>query len=288
MNILFPTDFSENSELALNYAMDFIKKTNGKLTLLSVYEVPEIESVSMGSLSEFSSGPGGRLQQKVANDTRLDIEKKLSSLLEKYNLPSDRVKTLAVQGAIKTEIDHLLQVVKYDLIVLGTKGENTQKGVFFGGIAKHLIKTASCPVIAVPFNAKYSDVKRIIYPTDLAHEEKNSLNWLINYARMYDAKLHLVHITDTDVADKTSLMEELVDELVYDKLDFEIIEGADVSKIILDMSKKDNCDIVGMTTHTITLFDRVFHSSFTEGVLDKIDIPFIGFSQKDTVPYQFD
>jgi len=35
-NILFPTDFSGNAANALPYAVDLVKKSNGKLSLLNV------------------------------------------------------------------------------------------------------------------------------------------------------------------------------------------------------------------------------------------------------------
>ena len=56
----------------------------------------------------------------------------------------------------------MLRNEKYHLIVMGTRGEGTQKGLFFSAIANHLIKTAGCPVLAVPEDTNYQPIERIL------------------------------------------------------------------------------------------------------------------------------
>ncbi len=278
MNILFPTDFSKNSEVALQYAKDFIQSNNGKIHLMHVYEVPQMEDAGMGSLSNFSSGPGSRLQQKVAEDKQASVEQQLVDLAKKYDLKPEQYSVQGKEGTVRSEIDETLSQFDFDLVVLGFRNENSQKGVFFGGIANHLLETANCPVIAVPPNANYVNYKKIIYPTDLIHEDRKALKWLIELARPHRARIQLLHIGDNFEQYRETLVLEICDDLSYDLIDYEIVPGQEVSRVILEMTEKSKADMIAMTTHTTTLFEKIFHASVSKDVLENVNIPFIGFS----------
>ena len=287
MKVLFPTDFSPNSETALQYAIDFLEKVDGHLTLVHVYKVPTLETIGVGGMGNFSTGPGGRLQQKAEEDKQKSVQNQLAKLRLDYGLSAGQAEIMAVTGNVKSEIDRILEEQKFDLVVLGTRGENSQRGIFFGGIASHLINSANCPVLAVPPGTKYKDVKQIVYPTDLLHQEKNSLDWLVNYARLHKAKVHLLHISDQYDESNKKEFHDIVDELSYDFITFETVHGDDVPHVIVGISKDEEVSMISMTTHTTTLFDRIFHSSLTADVLERINIPFIGFSENNLSLYKF-
>lgn len=278
MNILLPTDFSENSEVALRYALDFVKKVNGKLTLANIYEVPTMEAVGMGGLDAFSSGPNARLQDRVEKGKQEEVEKQLTALGDKYGLVGSEYSVLAVAGNVRTEIDNILRDGDYDLVVLGTRGESSQRGMFFGGIANHLIQTAKCPVIAIPPGAQYREINKIIYPTDIVHTDTASLNWLIEFAKIYNARIHLLHVAENKLDAKEFDLNHMVEDLSYDYLDYELVENDKVSDSIVSRSFDDEVDAISMTTHTTTLLDKIFHSSLSTDVLGRIDVPFIGFA----------
>lgn len=288
MNILFPTDFSKNSEIALDYAVDFMNRVNGSISLLHVYGVPTMESVGIGSLSNYSTGPGARLQDSVEKDKQLNVAHKLRDLAKKHGLNDDDCHYYPIKGNIRSDIDHVLESDDYDLVVLGTRGENSQRGMFFGGIANHLISSGTCPVLAVPPGAKYNDVKQIIYATDLTHDEKGSINWVINYARIHDARVRFIHVDHGNANNAEEKMKHLIEELPYDNVDYQLIPGDNVSNILVEIANDPNVDMISMTTHTTTLFNKIFHNSLTVEVLDKVKIPFLAFSEKDILPYSFD
>mgnify|MGYP000689655798 CR=1 FL=1 len=288
MNILFPTDFSPNSKVALSYATDFIKKVNGKLTLAHITHVPVMESLNLGTLTDPVGGPTERLQKRVEEDKVESIVRKLEELRSEFGLTEENCTCTARNGQVKSEIDKLFKENNFHLVVMGTRGENTQSGFFFGGMAEHLLKEAECPVMAIPPGSEYKGVKRIVYATNLMHDEKGVLNWLTNYARLNNSRIHLIHINDEGSQNtKEQLLLDLIKEVAYDNITFEILEGSAVTDLILEISKDGETDVLSLTTHTTTLMERIFHSSITEEVLQRVNIPFIGFSEKDTTPYNF-
>lgn len=273
MNILFPTDFSENSKVALKYAADLVKNMNANLKVFHVYEVPKMEDVSN------LSGAGEILQDKVASDVVQLAEKRLKEFVTSCGLNHEHYDCEAINGSVRIQIDRLLSESNYDLVIMATHNENSKKGLFFGGIAQHLLETANCPVFAIPPNAEYSEIKSIMYPTDLVHDEKEALNWLINFARPTKAIIELVNIGDDNDDSRRQLLDDLVIDLPYDHLSFDIVPGTEVSKVIVELAESKNADMIAMTTFTTSFFNKIFHASNTKDVLDNINIPFIGFSK---------
>ena len=279
MNILFPTDFSNNSGTAIKYARDLTQKLNGTITVVNIYETPVMESVSIGAMGEIG-GPGARLQEKVSQDKKAEAEQKLQEFITREGLIDMKCRQLVINGSIKTELDKILAKENFDLVVLGTRGEGSQKGLFFGGIANHLIKTAKCPVLAIPENAAYNDIKEILYTIDLVHDEAEQLTWLVEFAKIFEAKIQLLHVQNNNsTADSGGRLKELVNSLAYDQVDYQIVESANyVSGEILRRCENGDANLIAMTTHTTGLFDKIFHSSLSTEILSKVNIPFIGFS----------
>ena len=280
MNILFPTDFSKNSEVAFQYAIDLANRLSGKIRLVHIYQVPTMEHIAYGSIDNFSNGPVD-MEQPTAEKKLLELnEAKLKVFVSKFTELNHQDYSLrAIEGKVKTEIDRILKEEKFDAVVMGFRNEQSQRDVFFGGIAHHLIESAPCPVIAVPPNAVYKDFKKIIYPTDLVHNERNSLTWLIGLARPHDARIHLLHVGDDYEEYRETLAQELCESLPYDHLNFEVVPGVEIARVILEMINKSGADMIGMTTHTTSLFKKLFHASFSKDVLESVNIPFIGFSE---------
>ena len=50
--ILLPTDFSENSENVIPYAVDLVKRSGGELSLLHVFDVPFVAPINTFNTSE--------------------------------------------------------------------------------------------------------------------------------------------------------------------------------------------------------------------------------------------
>lgn len=277
MNILFPTDFSENSQVALQYAIDLINDQGGKITLVHIFNAPTMEGIGMGSLDNFSGGPGDRLQSRVEQDIQKEAVDNLNLMATKYNLEDEQYSFIAKKGDVTHEIDAILKEEDFDLVVLAFRNEQSQRGIFFGGLANHLITTSKCPVIAVPPKAKYVNFKKIMYATDLAHDEHGALGWLVDLAKPHEATIRFIHVGEYE-DDKAAIAQELCNSLDYDDIEFQVVEGTNIAATLLDSANEEHAELFSMTTHTTSLFQKIFHDSYSEEVLNNINIPFIGFS----------
>jgi len=138
--ILFPTDFSEVSSYALQFANDMARRYGSKLYLLHViYDVVKVGGwfVPHASLDEMYK----------------DIEKGAKKEMDRYGLEELRgykdVERSVVRGVPYEEIIKFANKEKADLIIMGTHSREGMEKILFGSTAAHVVRNAPCPVLAV-------------------------------------------------------------------------------------------------------------------------------------------
>lgn len=141
--ILCPTDFSQNAELALEYASFIAGQNHSELHLLHV--LPDITA----AMSLY-----GDLVFVMPDEWVTTMEKHSNENLEK--LPpqnSDSVSNIirhTSQGETATEIVNYADDNNIDLIIMGTHGKSDLAHILMGDTADKVLRKAHCPVMAIP------------------------------------------------------------------------------------------------------------------------------------------
>ncbi len=139
--IFFPTDFSEVSRKALEYAVYLQKTFKAELEIGHVIfdETYLVTSyVPQGTLQGFF----GELEQGA----RQHLDEFLNS---SEPLKGVKYTTKLLKGSPYAEIIRHAQEGKFDLIVIGTHGRTGLDHVLFGSTAEKVIGRATCPVFTV-------------------------------------------------------------------------------------------------------------------------------------------
>lgn len=135
--ILCPTDFSEDSYRALDYARYFAQLWNGKLLLTHVIHVP----------TESLYDEHGRWQSSQ------QVEKRawefLTKVREERLADVPNVELIVIWGNPVEELIRLAQERNVDLLVICTHGRSGLKHLLLGSVAENLIRLAPCPVFVV-------------------------------------------------------------------------------------------------------------------------------------------
>lgn len=282
-NILFATDFSKNAENALPFAINLVKKLNGKLYLLHAYEYP------MFSLKEaFSFDIKVEYLEKIINGVRLKAHKKFNQIIINNNLSYIKHRALLRKGNVKKEILNAIKINNIDLVIIGTRGAAAEKGFFVKRITKNIIQQASCPVFVVPKTAQFNKISKIVYLSNFKHDETNIINHCNEFAKLYHAHLVILHISDekniqhlyknevsTFEKQNIELIKTAVNQFAYHKITFKEIISKNIIDGINEFIKIDYPDVIVMTTYTSTLFDKLFHKSLTKQVLLHSKIPLL-------------
>jgi nucleotide-binding universal stress UspA family protein len=145
-NILVAVDGSENSERALNFALDLADRYNAPLTVLNVSESPAIGAVPLEPTS--ISGDTLALFSKELRVLHEDILKKAVAHAKELN-PKVEVSSKLREGDPASEIVAEAKESGFDVVVVGHRGASRVKEIFLGNISEKVSHLAPCPVIIV-------------------------------------------------------------------------------------------------------------------------------------------
>jgi nucleotide-binding universal stress UspA family protein len=144
--ILVPLDGSEFSERALETAINVAKKFGGNITLLHVYLVSVIMSLSTYNEAGIVASVEAPTLIKAIREAGADILVKAEKVAEAEGIP---VETQLKEGHVAQEIIKAAREGRYDLIVMGAKGRSKIKELLLGSVSEKVVRTAPCTVMVV-------------------------------------------------------------------------------------------------------------------------------------------
>ena len=183
VNILLPTDFSDNAWSAVVYA-------------LKLYVDKECTFYFLHTTSIIAS----KISKKYTKDIKENALKELLELKEMAEASSANANhtfEIVLSGDnLYNAIENEILKHKIDLVIMGTKGATAAKELFFGSNTVNIVKKMRlCPVLIVPFEYDFVEPKQIAFPTDFNrfYNEKE-LNHLKKLADLFNSEIRIVHI----------------------------------------------------------------------------------------------
>jgi len=139
-SILFPTDFSEGSAQALQYAVDMSKRYGAKLYVIHV-------------IYDIAKATGWYVPHVSMDEMYKDIQEGAKKELERFGVEElARVKNVerrVITGVPHEEIINFVSANKIDLVIMGTHGRKGIDKILFGSTAAQVVRHAPCPVLTV-------------------------------------------------------------------------------------------------------------------------------------------
>lgn len=192
-NILFLTDFSPLSTVALHYALSVARRFGAKVYVTHVLEPPLVAPPSTGFYEAASA--------------RENAEKKFGALLDAGELTDVLHEIILSQGPLSRVVEEIVREKKIDLIVVGTHGRKGFQKMILGSIAEEIYRKTACPVLAIgpeiPANPESEmSPRRILLATDLRDESHRACDYAVAMALRLASELILLHvIEDHQVSD---------------------------------------------------------------------------------------
>ncbi|MCB5281853.1 MULTISPECIES: universal stress protein [unclassified Arthrobacter] len=134
-------DGSENSDSALNWAVDEAKRRNGRIRLITAWSKPPLAWYP--ALLETAAG------EVVAEDS----PRRAAETLQAAALETAESQGVAASGEVvhgDSAASALLDAAKAaDLVIVGARGHGGFPGLHLGSVATQIINHAPCPVLVV-------------------------------------------------------------------------------------------------------------------------------------------
>ncbi len=196
--ILLPTDFSENSLNAIEYACQLFKDIPCKFYLLNVFKIPYLANEE---LMDQNVAQLAALEEEMHETSKKEMEKLLESLPKNKR---HEFATISDYNLFNLAVRQVVDEKNIELIIMGTKGATGAKEIFMGSNTGDVIMKSSCNVIAVPENHTYKAPKEIVFPTDF-HIDYNfeELAPLISLAEMNNSVIRILHFSEKSGLDDT-------------------------------------------------------------------------------------
>jgi nucleotide-binding universal stress UspA family protein len=248
-NILYTTDLSNPSRVALPIVAAIARKYGSHIFAAHIWTPLPYSMVPPEALSV--------LEDKEENDAR----EALDSFMRIKELEGLAVTPLLKCGEATRELSRVVHQHHIDLAVLSTHGRTGFRHLLMGSVAEELFRSLPCPVLTVGpnisqrFNTQ-SEIKRILFPTDLSHESTAVFPYLAAVAAEYAARITLLHVVPFEDRRHPAAMDEAeslrnamqrmfgpqIDPRCEAKL---IVEAGDPAERILAQARAENVDLIG-------------------------------------------
>lgn len=277
-NILVPTDFSECSVNALNYAGTLSKFTNSKIIFLHVYQ-PLIPATDVPVTPVI---PDEEMEKEMhAEMTHIIHEQKKK---HGWNAP---VSAVSKSGVTFYEINNLVKEKNIDLIIMGMRGQVTAIDRFLGSNATEMIKKANCPLLLIPENASFQLPDSIAIAFDFYHTTDLSkiiaLNEFIKFSHSKLLAFSIINNKNIEVPEKAIVYAEA--EKLLKSYDHSIHFNVhhDVPEGILSFIDEHQAKMLVMFHHSHNIFARMFSIIHSKEISFNIKVPLLVINEKANI-----
>ncbi len=250
MNILCPTDFSEHSLYALNYAIEKANRLDAKIHLLTAYSVPR----STGALRSID-----KIIQDSVMDELNELAQKIAPKITTGHEPSVHI----MEGNSGRVICQFASEHDIDLIIMGTQGKGNLSNILLGSVAKKVVEHSRVPVIAIPSQInKDSNPEKVLLALDekeIMHKE--NFTFLKSYAKKDAVVVDIFHMNQIQGKSDLNLgsLESIKDIIgeVYEEFGTEPVQS------IAAFTNKHKTGMLIMVRRPHSFWSRLFSDSNT-------------------------
>ncbi|KAA5826242.1 universal stress protein [Algibacter amylolyticus] len=275
MNVLLPTDFSENSWNAISYAIAFFENTECNFYLLHVNRIE-----GMVASAENYITTEDVIEEIYTKPSRTKLRQQLKQVRENHKVSKNhRFYTLTENYFFLEAIRKHVEEKKIDMIVMGTKGASGLSKFIVGSNTGDVITKVKCTTLVVPECAKYNKLQEVAFTSDFnLTYDLNILQPLTNVLKDTKGNLRVIHIQNKD----TTLNPEQLNnkELLNDYFEefnpsFHFLTNKNVEDAIECFVESRSVDMIAMVAKNLNYFQNILFHSKVEKITYHTDIPFL-------------
>ncbi|MDR5589356.1 universal stress protein [Christiangramia sp. SM2212] len=271
-NILVPTDFSDQAEIALKVAAQLARKFDGEIFLLHMLELPLqlIDPIGGGS----QNIPEAIFFMKLAHQ-------RFSKIMREPYLDGIKVHETVEFHRAFDGIMEIGKEKKCDLIVMGSHGASGFQEMFIGSNTEKVVRHSEIPVLVIKNEIPDFKVSNFVFATDANEDHKHVLKKAIKFAKTIDAKLHLLFVnTPNDFMtseEATKRINDFAKDSNSGNYQVHIYNDISVEKGILNFAKKMDAGLLGIGTHGRKGIAHFFNGSISEDLVNHANRPVVTF-----------
>lgn len=271
--IVIPSDFSENAFNALKFAVELFRYERCEFYVLHAYadEVYNNEGVlTQEFLDEF--------KETTRKNSDEELKKICERIKENFHNPRHRFHTISAFGMLIDEVNDLAERENADIIITSTRGKSNDRKITFGSNTLQIIKYVQCPVLSIPESYEFSDLKKILFPTNyLLPYQKRELKLVGELARSFGTEIHMLYVSRFPIDSfRQKDNQQAIQDQFYDvKMEYHQVADKEKTEAILDTIDELDIDLLILVNSRHSYLENILYKS----TLDKIGlhpkIPFL-------------
>jgi nucleotide-binding universal stress UspA family protein len=264
--ILVPTDFSQNANNAMIYALELARQTGSQVILLNAYSIPYSGSTVVIDITDI-----------LKEEAWKELEKQMDVCRTRYQ--DVHVTPVAEYGAAADVVAAAVDSYAVDMVVMGTKGAHGLKGAVFGSVTAATAKRSKAPLLAVPEDFEYKKPRKIAFATDFKVNDASHFNVLAAMLKASGAELELINVSaDVHAINKDELeagVKAKMPEVFAGIHSFKYVQDSDVEEGITNHLINNPADMLVTVAHHYGFFERLVHRSIARRLTLHTHIPLL-------------
>ena len=269
-NILVPTDFSEASGNAAEYAAALAQDFHAKIILLNVV-VPRV-------VIDDTSAPAYLISESELFETgKKMMKEEILRLSERYHI---LVEGYIRKGSPIEIIERFTTSKRADLIVMGMKGKG-QSNSIFGSTTTMLIPKSKVPVLVIPRKITFKPVEEITFASEFVMDREDH-NILEELAGKYNSNIRVLNVQkNKELMTVENAIGKIEADLSFGNFNhrFDTIESDKIEKGIDEYLQENPSNILAMVAHKHSFLKRIFGTIHTKNMCYQTTIPLLVFPE---------
>lgn len=274
MNILIPTDFSENEQNAIAYALAYFSDVAVNFYILHVSHThTSTKEEEQELFSDFDT------EMQTVQSTSATLREEIRKYQIRSQNPAHSFFPLHENLNLVEAIRKNVIEKEIDYILMGTKGTTKINGAEMGSNTCDVITKVKCPILVIPENAKFNGIKNIAFLTDYNCIYRNKIiTRLSETLDLHRSPLRVLHIK----AQNTGLTAAQTDNKGFlhyffkdKKHSFHFVENKDLEIGIQDFVETWDISLVSIVAKNLNLIQRLLLRPAVKSMNYSVNVPFL-------------
>lgn len=251
-NLLVPTDFSEYSNAALEYAIYVAKIKNSKIHIVTV--------VTSGNNDDFEK-----------------VEAKMTELKKDLKLKDLNVETyVKLDGVICNKILECAEEINADLILMGSHGSSTISEIILGSNTEKVVRKSNFNALTVKHSMIRDGINSIVFASDFSKDSHQIFGAVRDFADKFNAFIHLLKINTPTHFEPTRVSMEKINKFIKneklsplngDKFKIALYSDSTEELGILNYCIENEIDVIALGTHNNAGIWKLLHESTSQNLV---------------------
>ncbi|XCF07566.1 universal stress protein [Tamlana crocina] len=277
--VLLPTDFSENSVSAINYAMALLKSESCEFYILNVQKASSYITDDMMIVS-----PSSTVYKTLIESAKKSVDNLISDLKTNFSNPNHSFNGLVDYDNFADAINQVSDTNDIDFIIMGTKGTSGIEKMIFGSNTVRVMQHCDVPVLAIPKHCSYSSLNSLAFLiNNLKALQPKSLKVLNYLLEKNDAKLKLL---STGTLSEQEALQTLASNFIKSHFplaehEFLAASGNNLYEVVHDYIETHSVKLLCIVSKHHSFLEQLFSNEPIENLAFKMNLPFLVMHNED-------